>query len=86
MGKTTYHATATFVFWVINALKAIPYGFLGFFTWETLKLDLYLAPLAVVGVLLGVRAHHLVSERFFFGLTYVMLSGAGAKLIWDAMT
>ena len=86
MDKTTYHATATFVFWVINALKAIPYGFLGFFTWETLKLDLYLTPLAVVGVLLGVRAHHLVSERFFFGLTYVMLSGAGAKLIWDAMT
>ena len=86
LDKTTYHATAILVFWVINALKAVPYGMLGFFTWETLTLDLYMIPFALVGVYLGVKAHHLVSDRVFFGLTYLLLAGAGSKLIWDALT
>lgn len=85
LDKTTYHSTAVLVFWVINAVKAIPYGFLGFFTLETLKLDLYMIPFALIGVFLGVKAHHLVSERIFFGLTYLLLIAAGAKLIWDAV-
>ena len=84
--KTTYHATAIVVFWAINALKAIPYGFLGFFTLETLTLDLYMIPFALIGVYLGVKAHHMVSDRVFFGLTYLLLAGAGCKLIWDALT
>jgi uncharacterized membrane protein YfcA len=86
MDKTTYHATAVLVFWVINALKAVPYGFLGFFTWETLTLDLYMIPFALFGVYLGVKAHHLVSDRVFFSLTYVLLACTGTKLIWDSLT
>lgn len=85
LDKTTYHATAVLIFWFINAMKALPYGFLGFFTLQTLTLDLYMVPVALVGVYLGVKAHHLVSDRVFFGLTYILLAGAGAKLIWDAV-
>lgn len=84
--KTTYHATAVVVFWVINAIKAVPYGFLGFFTWETLKLDLYMTPFALIGVYIGVKAHHMVSDRLFFGLTYALLAATGVKLIWDSLT
>ena len=60
--------------------------FLGFFTAETLMLNLYMIPVALLGVFLGVKAHNLVSDRLFFGLTYVLLAGAGSKLIWDALT
>ena len=48
--------------------------------------DLVLAPFAILGAWLGVRAHMLVPERLFFGLTYVLLVCTGSKLIWDTLT
>ena len=86
LGKTVYQATTVVAFWAINILKAVPYAALGFFTAETLVLNLWLAPVAVLGALAGVRAHHAVSERLFFGITYTLLTITGSKLIWDALT
>ena len=86
VGKTAYQATTVLIFWIINIAKAVPYAVLGVFTAETLWLDLWLAPFALLGAWLGVRAHHMVSERVFFGLTYVLLSLTGARLIWDALS
>lgn len=85
MGKTAYQATSVIVFWAINALKFVPYAVLGIFTAETLALDLWLAPVALAGAWLGVRAHHVVPERPFFALTYLLLTLTGAKLVWDAL-
>lgn len=82
--KTTYQATTVLVFWAINIVKSLPYAFLGIFSAETLRADLWLAPCALLGAWLGVKAHRLVSEKLFFGLTYAMLLGAGSKLLWDA--
>lgn len=86
MDKTTYQATTVLVFWVINIFKAVPYSVLGVFTVQTLLVDLYLAPFAVLGTWLGVKAHHMVPERLFFAITYVLLVAAGSKLIWDGLT
>lgn len=86
LSKTQYQATTAIVFWVINVLKFVPYAFLGIFSVHTLWLDLWLAPFAVLGALLGVKAHHLVPERPFFLLTYTMLVITGLKLLWDAFT
>ncbi|WP_137699673.1 sulfite exporter TauE/SafE family protein [Marimonas lutisalis] len=85
-GKTEYQATTVIVFWVNNLLKAIPYGILGIFTAETLWADLWLAPFALFGTWLGVRAHFAIPERAFFALTYVLLTVTGSKLIWDGLT
>lgn len=84
--KTEYQATTVILFWVINIAKFIPYAFLGMFTMQTALADLVLAPFAILGAWLGVRAHMLVPERLFFGLTYVLLVCTGSKLIWDALT
>ena len=84
--KTTFQATTVIVFWAINLFKVVPYAFLGIFTKETLLANLMLAPFAVIGVWLGVKAHHMVNERLFFGLTYIFLGVTGTKLIWDALT
>jgi uncharacterized membrane protein YfcA len=46
----------------------------------------FLAPVAILGAWLGVKAHYLVPERAFFALTYVLLTVTGIKLIWDALT
>lgn len=85
-GKTTYQATSVIVFWAINVIKFVPYAMLGFFTAQTLAINLMLAPVALLGTWLGVRAHRLVPEPVFFLITYVLLVGTGTKLIWDALT
>ena len=85
MAKTTYQATTVVVFWAINLMKFVPYVFLGIFTWQTALADLILAPFAVLGAWLGVRAHYWVSDRVFFGATYVLLLATGARLLWLAM-
>ena len=86
LDKTTFQATTVLTFWVYNIVKFVPYAFLGIFTAETLLIDLVLAPVAVFGAWLGVRAHRIVSERAFFAVTYVLLTLTGGKLIWDALT
>ncbi|WP_208348041.1 sulfite exporter TauE/SafE family protein [Pseudaestuariivita rosea] len=85
VSKTTYQATTVIVFWIVNILKFVPYAFLGIFTWNTLLADLILAPVALIGTWLGVRAHHMVPERLFFALTYTLLVVTGSKLIWDSL-
>lgn len=85
MGKTLYQATTVVTFWAVNWMKFVPYFFLGIFTWDTFKGALLLAPFALLGAWIGVRAHHLVPERLFFGLTYVLLVVTGIRLIWIAL-
>ncbi|MDA0222731.1 MAG: sulfite exporter TauE/SafE family protein [Proteobacteria bacterium] len=86
MDKTTYQATSVIVFWFANWMKFGPYLWLGIITTETVKADLFLAPFAVIGVVLGVYAHRLVPERLFFALTYTLLIITGLKLIYDGLT
>jgi len=85
LAKTPFQATTVLAFTVINLAKAVPYGFLGFFTAETLLAGAILAPFALAGAWIGVVAHRALSERAFFGITYVLLTITGAKLIWDAL-
>lgn len=86
LSKTTFQATTVVVFWAVNWMKAVPYAFLGIFSWDTILGSLYLAPFALLGAWVGVRMHHLVPERLFFGLTYILLVLTGVRLIWVALT
>jgi len=85
LDKTRYQASTVLIFWVLNIVKFVPYAFLGMFTWQTAAANLALAPFALIGTWLGVRAHDLVPERLFFGLTYVLLLATGGKLIRDGL-
>ena len=84
--KTEYQASSVIVFWVINIVKFVPYAFLGMFTLETGLANLALAPFALIGTWIGVKAHHMVSERLFFAFTYIVLLITGIKLIFDGLT
>lgn len=86
LSKSAYQATTVITFWAINIFKAVPYGFLGIFTADTLKADLMLAPVALLGAWIGVRAHRLLPDPAFFAITYVLLTVTGSKLIWDALS
>jgi len=85
LGKTSFQATTVLIFGLINLCKFMPYTLLGLFTWETLVTNLALAPFALFGAWLGVKAHYLVSERAFFAITYALLTVTGGKLIWDGL-
>ncbi|MCE8512141.1 sulfite exporter TauE/SafE family protein [Ruegeria pomeroyi] len=85
LGKTEFQATTVLTFWALNIAKFIPYAWLGMFTLDTARAGLLLAPFALLGAWLGVKAHHLVPERAFFALAHVMLTLTGVKLIWDAL-
>lgn len=84
--KTEYQANTVLIFTAINIFKFVPYAFLGMFTLETFTANLALAPFALLGAWLGVKAHYLIPERAFFLLTYVLLIVTGTKLIWDGLT
>lgn len=84
--KTEFQASTVLIFWAINIAKFVPYAFLGMFTVQTALADLVLAPFALIGAWLGVRAHWLLPDGVFFGITYALLSVTGAKLIWDGLT
>lgn len=86
LDKTTYHATGALAFFVINVLKVVPYLALGIFSPDTIQADLYLLPVALIGVVIGVQFNRRVSDRVFFLLTYVFLFVTGLKLIFDALT
>jgi uncharacterized membrane protein YfcA len=86
LSKTQFQATTVLLFWVLNIVKFFPYAALGMFSGQTFLANVLLAPFALLGTWIGVRAHHLVSERIFFAITYVLLMITGCKLIWDALT
>ena len=86
LDKTTYQATTVLAFWIINIIKFIPYAMFGLFTMETATVNLILAPFALLGAWVGVKAHRLLPEQVFFRITYVLLTLTGTKLIWDALT
>ena len=85
LSKLSYQATTVITFWAINWMKFIPYFYLGIFSWDTFKGALLLAPFALLGAFIGIKAHHLVPERAFFALTYVLLVLTGLRLIWVAL-
>lgn len=85
LSKTTYQATTVLLFWILNIAKFLPYAALGMFTAQTFLANLALAPFALLGTWIGIRAHHLVPERAFFMVTYVLLMATGSKLIWDGL-
>lgn len=85
LSKTRFQGSTVLVFWWINVLKFPPYLMLGMFTAESALANVLLAPVAVAGVLIGVQAHHVVSEKLFFRFTYALLTVTGLRLIYVAL-
>ena len=85
LDRTTFVATSTVFFLVVNYVKLVPYAMLGQLNLANLSTSLLLAPLAPVGVWLGVWLHRRMSDRLFYRISYAMLFATGVKLLWDAL-
>jgi len=85
LDKTVLVATSVGFFLIVNYVKLVPYYFLGQLNTGNLAAALLFAPLAPLGIWLGVWLHRAVSERAFYQVSYALLFATGAKLIWDAV-
>jgi uncharacterized membrane protein YfcA len=86
INRTQFVATTVVFFAVVNYVKLVPYAWLGQFDGSNLKTSLVLAPLAPIGIGMGVWLHNRVTDRFFFQFAYGMLFVVGLKLIFDGST
>ena len=85
MDKTIYVATFTLAFAIINAVKLIPYFFLGQLAPSYMIISLILLPLAPIGIIIGYYLHKKVSEKLFYNFIYFFLAIGGIKLIYDGI-
>ena len=83
--RTSFAATTVYLFLAINYVKLIPYAWLGQFDTSNLMTSLVLAPLAPVGIYIGVWLHKRVSDEVFFRIAYTLLFVVGLKLLWDGV-
>ena len=84
LDKTTLVATSAVFFLIVNYVKLVPYAMLGQLNPSNLTASLVFAPLAPLGIWLGVWLHSRLSERAFYALSYTLLFATGVKLVWDA--
>lgn len=84
--KTIYVGTSVMFFTIVNLIKLPAYAALGQLASGNLMTSLVLLPLAPLGMVLGIKLHHIVPERPFFRLTYALITIVGLKLIYDGVT
>ena len=80
-----YSGTTAFFFAIVNSAKLIPYFFLGQLNVSNLSHAAILAPLAIVGVLVGVWLVRRISIKRFYQITYWLVFLLALKLIWDGV-
>jgi uncharacterized protein len=83
LDKRVMVGTTVVFFAIINAAKLVPYTWLGLFDAANLATSLVLAPLAPVGIWLGVVIARRLPQETFYRICYGLLLLVGAKLLWD---
>ena len=86
MQKSLFVGTTVVFFMVLNYIKLVPYAYLGQLHVGNLTTSLILAPLAPLGVWLGIKLHHKVNEKLFYNLCYGFLFVTGLKLLYDGFS
>lgn len=81
--KRIYAGTAVMFFFVVNAVKLVPYAMLGQFDKTNLTTSAALIPLAPIGVLIGVWLVKRINQIIFYRIMYSLIFITGVKLLWD---
>jgi uncharacterized membrane protein YfcA len=83
LAKTTYVATISVFFMFVNAIKLVPYAWLGQFSAANLGTSLVLAPLVPLGVWLGLWLQNRVNTIWFYRISQACLLATGLQLIYQ---
>lgn len=83
MDKTIFVGTNMVFFCIMNAIKIVPYFFLGLLATRNLGVSAMLSPVALVGVGMGIWLNRRLSPVGFYRLVTAMMFISGIKLLWD---
>lgn len=83
MDKVRYVATISVFFTFVNAVKLVPYAWLGQFTSDNLATSLVLAPLVPLGVRFGMWLQDKVNTVWFYRISQTGLLLTGIQLIYQ---
>jgi len=73
-------------FAALNAIKLIPYTFLGLLDTTNLSTSLVLIPLAPLGIFLGFWINQRVSNELFYKIIYSAIFLVGLRLITQGLS
>lgn len=82
MDKVRYVATVSVFFTFVNAIKLIPYAWLGQFSADNLATSLALAPLVPLGVRFGMWLQDRINTTWFYRIAQTGLFVTGVQLIY----
>jgi len=85
LDKTEFVGTTVVYFAFVNLVKLAPYAWLGLLSPGNLATAGVLAPLAPLGIGLGVYLHNRISPEWFYRLAYILVFLAGVKLLLDGL-
>ena len=83
--KAQLVGTTVVFFAVVNAVKLVPYAWLGLFDARNLATSAVLIPLAPVGIWIGVHIMRRLPEETFYRICYALLLVVGSRLLWDGI-
>ena len=79
--RRVFVGTNAWLFFLVNALKLVPYGLLGLLAFSNVPTVVVLLSLVYVGIHLGVAMNRLLSERIFNLIIYALLTITGVQLL-----
>ena len=83
LSKSVFVGTSVIAFSYCNAVKLVPYYFLGQINMENLRVTIYLIVPASIAVFFGVKLVRVIPEKLFFKVVSYALLFISLKLIWD---
>jgi uncharacterized protein len=85
LAPNVFSGTATMFFAATNALKLVPYFFLGQFKTDNLDQSLELAPIALVATFAGIWIVRRINVDRFYAIILAMTFFLGAWLVYDGV-
>ena len=86
MEPRLYAGTSVILFAIINAVKLVPYFFLGQFDAANLTISAALLPIAIPATFAGVWLVKKIEMESFYKWIYLMIFVVGIYLIWESVT
>lgn len=86
LAPTLFAGTAVIFFSTINAVKLIPYFYLGQFDARNLATAAVLLPLVPLSTLAGVWLVRRIEPKVFYGIVYAAMAIIGVKLVHDGIS
>ena len=80
--KNAFIGTGAWYFLLVNCFKVPFSATLGLITWESLRLNLMLAPLIILGSFLGIRLAHYLPEKIFAALIQILAAAGALRLLF----